>query len=636
MPLFIRLCIALLMLTVAACARDFAKRDGTAARASQAESLLQTGDYSGAIRLFQQLAETSGDPDYYRLRAADSALRAGDGRMAKRLADAIDPDELETADRHDYTLLQSRLDLNVGRAREALAKLDSLSTSRLESPQKAHYHTLRASAYNQLGNMLESARERVKLGQMLTHPDAVQKNNEAIYDALARVPEKVLAGMQPPPPDVLGGWMNLTQIIKTTPPAGLNSELTKWHARFPGHPADGEFLQGLLQQPDKATQSIPPGQPQPGAPTSSAATSSASFIGVMLPLSGSYAPAAQALRTGMIAAYYADANAAKPPLRFIDTQSGDIHQLYRKLADDGAKIIVGPLIKENVTTLAKTGDLPVPVLGLNQIPETSNDRVYQFGLTPEHEVEQAAGSAWFDGRQNALVLAPANQFGQRMIKHFVAYWNQLGGKIRAIKTYPHHGEDFTASVKELVAAAPTTTHAELSTSPIPSAPATKQGADFIFLVSDVRDAHLILPQLAFHQGDHIPVYATSHVYGGRADSQADQDLNGLIFCDIPWLLDPSESGPLSAQALKSQIQQTPPDYLRLIALGIDAYRLLPELERLKTDPQYRYMGTTGTLSLEPGNRIQRQLHCSQFEGGVPQPRGIAPLLRPSAGPPGFR
>jgi len=289
------------------------------------------------------------------------------------------------------------------------------------------------------------------------------------------------------------------------------------------------------------------------------------------------------------------------------------------------------LIKEDVAALAKAGELPVPALGLNQTPEVSNDRVYQFGLTPEHEIEQAAGSAWFDGRQSALVLAPANPFGQRMIKHFVAYWNQLGGAIRAIKTYPYHGEDFTAPVKELVSATPTAKAAQLSTPAMPPAQTPKENGDFIFLIGDVRDARLILPQIAVHQGEPIPVYATSHVYGGRTDSEADRDLNGVIFCDIPWLLDPAESGPLSFQALSKQIRQTPSDYLRLIALGIDAYRLLPDLERFKTEPQYRHAGVTGTLSLDAGNRIQRQLHCAQFEGGVPQPRGIAPQLKPGGG-----
>jgi outer membrane PBP1 activator LpoA protein len=624
MPLLIRLCLVLLVLMTAACARDTARRGAMDARAAQAESLLQSGDYTGAIRLFQQLAETSDDSDYYRLRAADAALRAGDARMAEQLANAINPRRLETVDGYDYTLLQSRFDLNVGRAREALTKLDSLPPNQLEPSQTVNYHTLRASAYNQLGSMLESARERVRLGQLLTHSDAIQKNNEAIYDALTRIPEKVLTAMQPPPPDILGGWMNLTQIVKTTPPTELNTELAKWRARFPGHSADGVFLQRLLEQ----AQSRRLDQAQAGTSPPGAAAGSADFVGVLLPLSGPYAPAGQALRTGMLAAYYADADTAKPPLRFVDTRSGDIHQLYRKLADEGAKAVLGPLLKDDVAALAKAGDLPTPVLALNQVPEIGNDRIYQFGLTPEHEVEQAAGSAWFDGRQNALVLAPANQFGQRMIKHFVAYWRELGGNVQTIKTYPYHSEDFTASVRELVAAAPAA-QTRLSVSVIPQI--EKPSGDFIFLISDARDARLILPQLAFHQGEHLPIYSTSHVYGGKTDSEADRDLSGVIFCDIPWLLDPAESGPLSRQALSKQIQQTPPDYVRLIALGIDAYRLLPKLAQFKAEPQYRYAGATGTLSLGADNRIQRQLHCAQFEDGVPQPRGIAPLLRSGDG-----
>jgi outer membrane PBP1 activator LpoA protein len=129
-------------------------------------------------------------------------------------------------------------------------------------------------------------------------------------------------------------------------------------------------------------------------------------------------------------------------------------------------------------------------------------------------------------------------------------------------------------------------------------------------------------------GVQLPVYATSHVFNGKLDPQTDQDLNGLIFCDMPWLLNPNDGGPLSASALQSQIQQTPPDVVKLIALGLDAYRLVPELDRFRTDPQYRFAGATGSLSLQSGNRLQRQLECAQFEGGTLQPRGIAPLLQP--------
>jgi hypothetical protein len=123
------------------------------------------------------------------------------------------------------------------------------------------------------------------------------------------------------------------------------------------------------------------------------------------------------------------------------------------------------------------------------------------------------------------------------------------------------------------------------------------------------------------------VYATSHVYDSK-DPLGHQDLNGVIFCDMPWLLNPNEGGTLSARAMDSQIRETPADSVKLIALGLDAYRLVPELPRFRGDSGYRYSGATGTLALQSDNRLQRQLECAQLTGGNPQRRGIAPILQP--------
>jgi outer membrane PBP1 activator LpoA protein len=251
------------------------------------------------------------------------------------------------------------------------------------------------------------------------------------------------------------------------------------------------------------------------------------------------------------------------------------------------------------------------------VPGAYNPKLYQFGLAPESEVEQAAGSAWFDGRQSALVLAPDSQFGQRMVKYFTNYWKTLGGKVLAAKTYPYHSQDLAAPVKSLLSAQP----------------AADTGAgNFVFLVADARDARQIVPELNAQGAGTLPVYALSHVHSGKADPAQDQDLRGLIFCDIPWLLNPNEGGALSAHALESQIAETPPDVVKLIALGLDAYRLLPELERFRADALYRFPGGTGNLSLQSGNRIQRQLECAQFENGQLQLRGQAPLLQPGPSP----
>ena len=56
-------------------------------------------------------------------------------------------------------------------------------------------------------------------------------------------------------------------------------------------------------------------------------------------------------------------------------------------------------------------------------------------------------------------------------------------------------------------------------------------------------------------------------------------------------------------------------YLLLIALGIDAYDLVPHLDKLDT---IRYQGTTGGLLLTENNRIKRNLLCAKFIQGSPQ------------------
>lgn len=565
-----------------------------------AESLLDSHDYMGAMQRYEELAWSSKNPDHYWLAAADAALRAGDDSAAQLLANSIRSRELNQTDHNRYTLLSSRLDLNKGNAHDALAKLDSLANQKLANLDQRNYHILRASALNQLGDMLGSARERVALGRLLSRPDEVARNNEVIHETLGRVPDRQLLDPPAPPPDELGGWMTLTHILKTTPKEGLAPAVAQWRQIYPGHPANGAFLQRSL-----ADAGADPGALRTVAVPAVKATALpvGPFVGVMLPLSGPYAQASEAIRAGMVAAQEADHDPRKPELYFSDSAVGDIYQNYRRLAQGGATTVVGPLVKDGVTALARGGELPVPVLALNQVDDIQNPRLFQFGLTPEQEVEQVAGSAWFDGKQQALVLAPNSAFGKRLSQHFDSYWQSLGGRIIATRQYALHGGDLPSLTRDVPAIS---------------------GSAYIFLIADPKDAQAIVPK-AMATG--LPVYATSHVYDGDGSETANQALDGLIYCDMPWLLNPGEGGALSARAMDSVIRKVPPDSVRLVAMGLDAYRLIPELSRMRADPDYRYAGATGTLTVQAGNRVQRQLECARFAGASPHRRGMAPLLR---------
>jgi hypothetical protein len=620
-------CLALLLF---GCAGQSARKED-AAMIDEAQGRIRAGDFEGAARVYQHLAQVSSAPDYYRLMAADAELRGGNGSAAEALLGQVRAEDLIEDEQYRYALLKSRLYLNQGRARDAMLLLDTLNPQQLDPGQRAHYHTLRASAYNQLGNMLESARERVFLGYLLKSPQAVEKNNQLIYDDLSRLPESALAGLRNGRRDTLAGWIELAFIMHGPEPERPQA-LAAWRGQFPQHPANGPFLNTLGADAEETVKITPLRTAEPSSePAAEPAPVAAPgpVIGVLLPLSGPFAGAGQAIRGGMEAAYAADSNPGKLGLKFVDTAGGDVLALYDQLVKEGAQDVVGPLIKEDVARLAGGVELSVPVLALNQGSDAARDNLYQFGLTPEQEVEQSAGSAWFDGRQNALVLAPASAYGQRLISHFSRYWKSLGGKIVAIKTYKPGGEDFTSSVHDLLASSPGALAQENGAAAPPEA--ATGSADFVFMIADARDARLLRPQLEAQQAMPIPVYAMSQVFNGRPDAvDQDRDLNGVIFCDLPWMLNPNDSGPLSRTSLQALVERTPENYTRLIAMGIDAYNLVPQLPLLRSGAQSRFAGATGQLDVKAGNKIQRQLSCAQFESGVPQPRGIAPMLQPSA------
>ncbi|KTB64755.1 hypothetical protein AO067_15275 [Pseudomonas viridiflava ICMP 13104] len=50
-------------------------------------------------------------------------------------------------------------------------------------------------------------------------------------------------------------------------------------------------------------------------------------------------------------------------------------------------------------------------------------------------------------------------------------------------------------------------------------------------------------------------------------------------------------------------------------MGIDAYRLAPRLAQLKAMPDTRIDGLSGSLSMNPDRRIERQLPWAEFVDG---------------------
>jgi outer membrane PBP1 activator LpoA protein len=146
----------------------------------------------------------------------------------------------------------------------------------------------------------------------------------------------------------------------------------------------------------------------------------------------------------------------------------------------------------------------------------------------------------------------------------------------------------------------------------------RQDLDFVFMAAFPRQARQLRPQLDFHQAQDLPVYSTSHIYSGIVDREADRDIDGIVFGDMPWVLDPAASGGALRRDVGALWPGSVSAFVRLYAFGADAYRLVAELGKLRAQQYAEFQGLTGSLSLSENNRINRRLLWARFKRGTPR------------------
>lgn len=611
----LRFCaVAVLAALVGACATPGKRDSGTTAQAQsqpqadEAGRLLAAGDHRGAAQKLLAQAAQAQPPrrEELQLAAAEAFLQGGFAEDAAALLQQLPP-----GGSHDYQTRRVLAEAKVLLARKqplaALQRLAGLSDD-IAPARMIDFHRLRIAAYDAAGNHLESARERVWLDGLLPATER-PANRQAIWESLARLPDAMLVSMRTaPPPDVFSGWLELvetTRALRDTPQQ-LDIALAIWRERYPDHPAAGEFIGGMQSRLVEYT----PG-PQPGQ------------TAVLLPLTGPLAEAGQAVRDGMLAAYFH--SGAGAPLRFYDTGARTAAQtwaLYQQAVTDGAQMVIGPLTKEAAAALAGSGKLTVPVLALNTLGGTGTapDPFYQFGLSPEDEAEQVAERAWQDGRRSALALTPDSAWGNRVYQAFAARWQSLGGTLLRHASYGEDERGYSATVRGLIDAAPGVRQPDTppgqAAQTEPQTPAVVD-THFLFLAANAPQARMIRPLLRYHFAGRLPVYATSQIHEGPGNPSLDRDMDGIRFCDMPWML-PS-GHPLAA--LRDEIARLWPArdqrYARLFALGVDALSIAPYLQGLRDGSYSRHPGVSGDLYLDKERRVHRDLQWAEYSNGKP-------------------
>jgi uncharacterized protein len=602
------LCLLVLLGILAGCAvRPIVQTPQS--QAIKASQLEQQGKFATAAQIYATLAATAQGQqrDEYLVSAAEDWWRARQGQNAWKLLGEVREQNLYPALNARVELLKANLDFAAQQPEAALKHLN-FQLAPLPDELKAQTLLLRAQIYAALDNTLAAVETLSEREAFLgNNTAAVHDNHQRIWQVLnqSRTAINILALPKNISPTVRG-WLllgNLTRNIWQQP-QNLLQQLQAWQMSYPNHPANQDIVPDLIAK-QKAFVTYP------------------TRVAVLLPLSGPYQSAADAIRDGLLTAYFQLSNNGNAPLiTFYDTgaTAGGAQAAYRQAMTAGADMVVGPLIKDAVNGIAALGSLPVPVLALNTLDsgQPAPPELYQFGLPPEDEAAQVADRLIAEGLKHGVALVSQGDWGSRVLNAFSARFNQLGGTLLGTQTYPPDASDFSVSITRLLNLDQSQYRedqlADLLGVHLQFEPRRRQDIQFIFLAANAVDAKLIRPQLQFYRAINVPVYSTPQVY--QPGDPADPDLDGITFDDMPWALETNGAAAQTSQIVAGLWPNNFSGNSRLYALGFDAWRLVPLLFRGK-EFNTPVQGMTGLLTMDSTGRIHRQLDWASFNDGVP-------------------
>ncbi|HDU6154011.1 TPA: penicillin-binding protein activator [Klebsiella variicola] len=316
------------------------------------------------------------------------------------------------------------------------------------------------------------------------------------------------------------------------------------------------------------------------------------------------------------------ASAANPSaeLKIYDTTSQPISQLLAQAQQDGATLVVGPLLKENVDDVIKS-NTPLNVLALNQ-PEKVESRanLCYFALSPEDEARDAARHIHQQGKQTPLLLVPRGALGDRVVSAFADEWLKLGGASVLQQRFGSTAE-LRAGVNGgggiALTGTPVSTLPSAQNSSLGSAdemPVSSGGSvDAAYILATPEQIAYIKPMIAMRNGsqNNVTLYASSRSAQGTAGPDFRLEMEGLQYSEIPML---AGSNPALMQQALSAVRN---DYslARLYAMGADAWSLANHFTQMRQTPGFELNGNTGDLTATQDCVINRKQSWLKYQQG---------------------
>lgn len=627
----------------------------------------QTTSFKQASNLLAEISNNQNNPKKQDLilAAIDKYIEANLNQKAYKLLSSVDPKLLNPEQSSKLHLLKAKIYLNNNKSELALAELSAVpnSESKLESKLYQEKRKISIHAIDKInsentnnsvityydGTEQESASinttdnelsVRVDIDNNLKNDhELAQRNKKNIWHKLITQDQETLDKLinktktkelsslddkthfdyskaleRKNSREILLGWLELAKITRTanvTDDQKYFNLIKDWQNKYSNHPAS-EYFDNLSSISNNNI----------------IYDNKINKIAVMLPLTGTLATAAKAIKEGILTAYYTDNNPNKPELFFIDTynQPENIEKSYKEAIDNKADLIIGPLNKTEVNYFVQKIKPQVPTIALNYTSENYDnyniDNFYQFGISGEDEAEQAAYKLWQSDLQNTLIIVDDNKWGKRVIDAFNNKFKQLGGNVANV-AYLNQNTDLKKFIYQTLGIESSqkrkNTLQWILDNKLSFQPRHRKDFDSILLVTTSLKAKQIKPILKFYYADNIPVIATSNIldYKYMQTSNNYKDLNGIQICDMPLILHNNSRNKQIIQNLRLAWPNDYENFIRLYALGIDAYKLGYNLNKLTMLPNLGILANTGHLVLEHNKKVSRKLPWAKINNNGP-------------------
>ncbi|MBM4216862.1 MAG: penicillin-binding protein activator [Gammaproteobacteria bacterium] len=603
----------------------------------RAAALSARGDHAAAAREYEALsiATRGSATNATLLPAAKEWLRANDAAAAEAaLARLVTP--LEVGQSDTRLLLLAEAALVRGEAARGWELIGTMGAP-VGALRIDDFHALRQRLALATNRPIQAIRSQIDRETAAVDAAATQRmRQDFLREIITAVDRGITLDPRVAGRDAIArGWLEVAPLAAraSRAPRESNAGITAaWRKRYPAHPAVTALAslgQAPLVVPTSASaESTSSAGASPAVPNAPTATSGllplgtpmprVAHVAVLLPLSGRNSALGAQIREGLLAAYFAEPQAMRTPVRFYDTARQSVAEAFAAAMQGGAVTIIGPLARDEVVAAAISAAAPgaTSVIVLNALPtgQSAPANLRQFALSPEDEARAVARRALAEGHRRAIALIPAGDWGARVLQAFREELEAGGGALLGTETIT--GRDLGNAAQSLLRLeASIARHRRIQSvldMPLAFQPRRRADVDLIFMPGTAATLRRWRPQLRFQGAGDLPAYATSEAFDGRAGDE----LQGLIFPDIDWMIAP-QSPFLSAlrTATDNALSDSTPRS-RLFALGHDAWLLHAALRAGRSpSPAAPLAGAIGTFFIDEDGRVQRSLRFALIDDG---------------------